>query len=985
MLTFQQIIQSLTHFWEKQGCVIHQGHDLEVGAGTFNPATFLRCLGPEPYRTVYTEPSRRPKDGRYGDNPNRIQLFHQLQVIIKPSPLNIQQLYLDSLRAVGLKLEKHDIRFVHDDWEGPTLGAWGLGWEVWCDGMEITQFTYFQAVGSLPLNPISVEITYGLERLAMYIQNVDNMFDVKWNEELTLRDIIHRNEVEWSTYNFDVATTEMWQRHFDDFEREAKTMIGLHLPIPAYDFVIKASHAFNILDARGVISVTERTGYIGRIRDLARLIAMEYLTSREKLGFPLLKKTLPPHPVFLKPPEEAFDPTKKRDLLLEIGSEELPATFVPIGCTHLERAIRALLDSHELSYERLSVYGTPRRLSIFVKNLSEGIASKSVEKRGPALNAAFDESGKLTPQGAGFLKSAGVGNITLSDVQEGRVKEVKIQNNYIHVHLSQPAKATSKLLSDNLPKIILGLEFPKKMRWADLDISYARPLHWIVALFGKHVIPFQVGNIESGQTSYGHAQLSPKQIVIKEPADYLNALRQAYVMADIEERKESILKQLRTIETEVQGHVLEEQKVLSLVLHLVEWPQLMHATFAANFLKAPPEVLISEMVEHQKYFPLADASGNLKNTFVITADNTPNDLIRRGNQKVLSARLSDGVFLYDQDIKTPLVEFNNKLKIMTFQKELGSMLDKVMRILSVAGALNDALTIADSEKVARAALLCKADLATALVGEFPELQGTVGKYYALAQKEDPEVASAIEEHWMPRREKGELPHTPSGIILSLADKIDNLNSYFKVGLKPTSSSDPYALRRGAFGIIKILIENELLLNLSPFLSDEPLHFLTHRVKSVFEDEGFKKDEIEAVLQGLCFDPYDQYCKVKALHEFRKSGDAFAKLFEVYKRAKGQLDKAEKASFNPLLAKEAAEIALVEALSRLEKPWDAALKERRYADACGHIAALQPHIAHLFDTVKIMADDLELRNNRIALLQKIFALFETLLDFSKIQG
>jgi glycyl-tRNA synthetase len=985
MLTFQQVIQRLTDFWERQGCIVHQGHDLEVGAGTFNPATFLRCLGPEPYSTVFTEPSRRPKDGRYGDNPNRIQLFHQLQVIIKPSPHNIQKLYLDSLKAVGLKVEEHDIRFVHDDWEGPTLGAWGLGWEVWCDGMEITQFTYFQAVGSLPLNPISVELTYGLERLAMFIQNVDTMFDVKWNKTLTLRDIIHRNEVEWSTYNFEAASTAMWQGHFDDFEKEAKQLIAVHLPIPAYDFVIKASHAFNILDARGVISVTERTGYIARIRDLARLIAMEYLDSREKLGFPLLKEKKDSLPTVLKPPQKSFNPKKSRNFLLEIGSEELPATFVPHGCAQLERAMRTLLDSHELKYSSIKTYGTPRRLSVLVEDLVEGTAAKTIERRGPAISAAFDSSGILTPQGSGFLKSTGIGSASLDAIQAGKVKSLEIRDNYLYANISQTGKAASLILAEQLPKLILGLDFPKKMRWADLEISYARPLRWIVALFGAKIIPFSVGNITSNRISYGHSQLCLKKISLKNPEQYLSALRDHYVLADIEERKNAILMQLQQIEKDLDGKVLEQNKVLPQVLHLVEWPQLTHASFDANFLRAPPEVLISEMVEHQKYFPFADTRGTLKNLFIITADNRPNDLIRKGNQKVLSARLSDGVFLYEQDLKVGLAQFNEKLRLMTFQKELGSMLDKVERVIFTAEALNDLLKIADQKKLLRAALLCKADLASALVGEFPELQGTIGKYYARAQNEDADVASAIEEHWMPRGEKAPLPKTSIGIVLSLADKMDNLNSYFKVGLKPTSSSDPYALRRQAFGIIKILIENKLLIDLKEFLTEEPLHFLTSRAKSLFEEEGFKKDEIDASLQGLCINPFDQYCKVQALHEFRKTGDVFSKLFEVYKRAKGQIEKPTTVVFNPSLAIEPAEIALVKQLDLLHKHWKETLVERNYAAAFVHIAALQPYLATLFDTVKILADDPKLRDNRIALLQKIFSYFQELLDFSKIQS
>ncbi len=380
MVTFQELIFRLTKFWEKKGCVIHVGHDLETGAGTFNPATFLRCLGPEPYSTAYVEPSRRPSDSRFGENPNRLQLFHQFQVILKPSPADVQELYLKSLEAIGFKVKEHDIRFVHDDWESPTLGAWGLGWEVWCDGMEVSQFTYFQSIASLPLNPVPAEITYGLERLCMYIQNVDNIFDIQWNETMTLGDISKRSEIEWSSYNFADASTEMWLRHFEDFEKEAKKLIALHLPIPAYDFVIKASHAFNLLDARGVISTTERTGYIGRIRDLARLIASEYVASREKLGFPLTGKLKPSKIKQPKKPSKKFDATKKRDFLLEIGSEELPATFVPIGMRNLERAVKTLLEKEALPFTSITSYGTPRRIALIVEGLAEGTNPQTIPK-----------------------------------------------------------------------------------------------------------------------------------------------------------------------------------------------------------------------------------------------------------------------------------------------------------------------------------------------------------------------------------------------------------------------------------------------------------------------------------------------------------------------------------------------------------------------------------------------------------------------------
>jgi len=286
---FQDIIINLQRFWGRKGCVLLQPYDMEVGAGTFHPATFFRVIGPEPWKTAYVEPSRRPTDGRYGENPNRLQHYYQYQVILKPSPENSQELYLESLKALGLDWQKHDVRFVEDDWESPTLGAWGLGWEVWLDGMEITQFTYFQQVGGIDLNPVSVEITYGLERIAMYLQKVDNVFDLMWSEDIRYGDVHHVSEVEFSRFNFDHADVEMLRRHFTEFEQESIRLNRLGLVLPAYEYCLKCSHVFNLLDARGAISVSERTAYIARVRNLARLSAEAYARQREELGYPLLR------------------------------------------------------------------------------------------------------------------------------------------------------------------------------------------------------------------------------------------------------------------------------------------------------------------------------------------------------------------------------------------------------------------------------------------------------------------------------------------------------------------------------------------------------------------------------------------------------------------------------------------------------------------------------------------------------------------------
>ncbi len=294
MLTFQQLILKLNAFWDRQGCVLLQPYDMEVGAGTFHTATFLRAIGPEPWRAAYVQPSRRPKDGRYGDNPNRLQHYYQYQVVLKPSPLDIQDLYLESLQDLGVDAKQHDIRFVEDDWESPTLGAWGLGWEVWLDGMEVTQFTYFQEVGGLPCKPVLGEITYGLERLAMYLQSKESVFDLVWTEGVSYGDVYHQNEVEQSKYNFELSNVEMLLRHFSEYEAEAKRLIAAQCVLPGYEMVMKASHTFNLLDARGAISVTERQAYIGRVRGLAKTVAQAYYESRERLGFPMAQQAARP-------------------------------------------------------------------------------------------------------------------------------------------------------------------------------------------------------------------------------------------------------------------------------------------------------------------------------------------------------------------------------------------------------------------------------------------------------------------------------------------------------------------------------------------------------------------------------------------------------------------------------------------------------------------------------------------------------------------
>lgn len=1013
MITFQEMLKRLAQFWETQGCVIHQGYDLETGAGTFNPTTFLRALGPEPYRAVYFEPCRRPSDGRYGTNPNRVQHYFQGQVVMKPSPPDILELCLASLEAIGFDLKEHDMRFVHDDWESPTLGAWGLGWEVWMDGMEVIQFTYFQSLGGVALKPVTAEITYGLERLALYLQKVDSIFDLQYNDELTYGDIYFNNEVQWSHYNFEKADSDMWFRHFADYEKEAKRMIEAKLPLPAYDFVAKASHAFNLLDARGVISVTERTGYIGRIRELARQIAESYVESREVLKHPLMKrfaKTLELEVPEVAPIDKELlvaTPDQVEDFLLEIGSEELPATFVSIGIENLAKAFSQLLEKEKISYKSLRADGTPRRLMVYVEGMALAKPAQITERKGPLLAQSFDSSGAVTATGEGFFKSLGKPAVSLDMLRSQQIEGIEIRElkgvEYLFARTVQPGMPTAKILASSLPSLILNLDFPKKMRWGNLNIAYARPLRWIVALLGRNTVPFVVGVLHSDRISWGHRQLASSSFSIGSPKDYDSLLLEHKVMVSTKERENVISSALKEVERSLNANIVSREKVLNAVVNLVEWPEVTTATFDEAFLKVPKEVLISEMVEHQKYFPVANLDGSLKNVFVITANTTPTEAIKAGNQKVLSARLSDGAFLYEQGVNAPLETLNEKLKHVTFQKDLGSVFEKVQRIEKHSAMLQKALQMSSLEKVLRAAYLCKADLASEMVYEFPDLQGVIGRCYALAQGEDFDIAAAIEEQWMPKGEKAQLPQTQTGTILSLADKLDNIVGCFAVGLKPSSSSDPYALRRQVLGVVKMLIAAKKRMPLRKTFSlafdnfperfhkdkeatlDEIESFVANRVKTVFLEYGFKKDEIEAALSSGCSDIYDAFCKVQALHVFREKNQQFTPLYEVYKRAKGQLSAKETVAFSQNLLRETAEKELDAVLSKTEKNFSDAIDSHRYDRAYELVAELQVPLASLFEQVKILDDDPNIQANRLALLKRIFSRFDSLLDFSKIQN
>ncbi len=982
MKTFQDIITTLQAFWTSKQCILQQGYDLESGAGTFNPETFLRCLGPEPFRLCNVEICRRPTDGRYGKNPNRLQKFHQFQVILKPSPPDFQKLYLESLEEIGFNLKNHDIRFVHDDWESPTQGAWGLGWEVWCDGMEITQFTYFQSIGGLDVKPVAGELAYGLERIAMFLQNKSNVYDVAFNDELTYGDVFLQSEVESCHYNFETANTEMLQRHFQEYESEAKKQLGLGFPTIAYDFAVRASHTFNLLDARSAISTTARVNLMHRIKDLCCQSAELYVSHRKAMGFPLLKESLQKEAFKPKAPQfNRIKPSTIDDLLIEIGSEEIPSAFLPAALSNFEKAIRTLFEEKELLFESIELFGTPRRIAIILKGTAGGTLDQMIERKGPGVDIAFDENGKLTKQGLGFFSSIDLQEASRSAVEAGEIEHLQIkEGKYLFAMVKKKGTATIDIIREALPQIIANLSFPKKMRWGTGSETYARPIQWITLLYGRVPIEIKYGDIVSSNITYGHSQIDPRPIKIRHPRQYRKKLKNRWVIANIAERKNHLNKQLDKICEKLEVQIPEREKVLNEVLFLSEYPFIGSSTFESRFLDLPPELLISEMIDHQRYFPLKDQEGNLLPQFLVAVDKKPTEQILRNNSAVLTARLSDGLFLYEQDLLTPLESFNEKLKNVVFHKDLGSIFDKSVRVKKMAEKL---ATILGKAPPLQAAELCKADLASAVVYEFPDLQGIMGKYYALKAGRSEDVATAICEHWWPLTEGSSIPTTESGSILALADKLDNLQSYMKVGIKPSSSKDPYALRRSAIGIIRILIENRYSLDLEKVTTEEVIQYILQRIKNVLNDFGFSKEVVAAVLSCDLKNPFDIYCRAEALHTFRKSGDDFDLLFQVYKRARGQIENETEKSFDLNLLTEVDEKKLARCLEEIKPILDDGIPRKDYISAFNSLNRLSQPLSNFFENVRVLSDDKKLRDNRIALLQQVFHLTSRLVDFTKL--
>jgi len=1002
--SMQEVIRRLHEYWAARGCTIWHPYSEKVGAGTMNPATVLRVLGPEPWNVAYVEPSFRADDGRYAENPNRFQMHNQYQVILKPDPGNPQELYLGSLEAIGLDRNRHDIRFVEDNWESPALGAWGLGWEVWLDGQEITQFTYFQQAGSLPLDPVSVEITYGIDRIVMYLQRKTEAWSIDVDGQHTFADLYRAAEIEHCVYNYELADVERLKTLFDIYQAEATACIERGLAIPAYDYVLRQSHTFNLLDARGAVGVTERAKLFANMRRQAHEISKLYMEQRQEEEYPWLNGDQRLETGDQRPetgdavsPSHQSPVSSHQSFLLEIGSEELPADDVPLGIAQIEEKLTALLAENKLEYAELRVTGTPRRLVAHITELAPRQADEVVEKRGPSADRAYDEDGNPTRAAQGFARGQGVD-----------VDDLEIRDKYVYAVQRVEGKPTSEVLPELCVALLDGLRWNKAMRWNESGASYPRPLRWIVALYGEQVVPFTWANVPSGRDSRKprFRELDANSFgtfPVQSSDAYFEAVAAQGVLLSRDERREQIADLVQESAASVGGQTPADEALLDEVTDLVEAPQAVLGAFDQVYLDLPAPVLIGVMKKHQRYFPVLNPAGEMMPHFVTIANSdglAHPEVVRRGNEGVIRARYADAAFFYRQDTAKPLEAFTPDLATLTFHERLGSMLDKVGRLQQLAPQIGEMLhaSVEESTTIARAAALSKSDLVTSMVVEMTSLQGIMGEIYARQSGEPPAVAAAIREHYLPRAAGDVNPETAPGLALSLADKLDSLVGLFAVGAIPTGSADPFGLRRAALGVVHNLLATETDFDLSAALlraaalqpvevtdaaRAETQDFVVRRLQGVLLDAGYAHDVVEAVLAARGHNPYAAQRACAALG-ILVDQPWWEEAFTAYARcARITRGVDEPLALNPAAYSEPVE-------QHLHDAYEGAANQMNATDEPAHVLGdvlhtLQAPINAFFESVLVNAEDEMVRKARLALVQRIAALPAAVADLSQLQG
>lgn len=684
----------------------------------------------------------------------------------------------------------------------------------------------------------------------------------------------------------------------------------------------------------------------------------------------------------------------KNYLLFEIGVEELPARYVNSAMDQLKTNIVKSFNENRITFDEVNVYSTPRRLTVIVNNICEKQSDLEEEVKGPAKRIAVDAEGNYTKPLLGFMKSKGIKEEDLYFKQVGKEE-------YAFGKIKQDGQLTSEVLKSILPEAIKSMTFPKAMRWGGKNMRFIRPIRWMVCILNDSVLDIELEGIVSSNTTKGHRFLGESEFEVNTLTEYLTKLEENFVILNQDERKELIKKQCDDVAKSLGGEIEFDEELLEEVTHLVEYPTAFYGEFDEDYAKLPKEVVITPMKQHQRYFPVLKDGKLLPNFIAVrNGDSHRIDNVKKGNEKVLEARLADALFFYKEDTKKSLESYIEKLKTVVFQAKLGTVYDKSLRIEKLANDILEKLNETDiKEDTLRAAKLCKADLVTGMVFEFTELQGVMGREYAKVSDENENLAEAIFEHYLPRFAGDILPATKSGIVLSIADKLDSIAGFFAIGIQPTGSQDPYALRRQALGIINILMDNNLDISLRELVSltldnysfiefdkDEVLNqimeFFKDRIKNLFRDLGIRYDVIDAILSSNIDDIADMYARAKALNSWIDKGE-LVEMLTAFNRVATLAEKAETNEVNINLMREEAEFNLYQQFQEISSNVEHLLANKEYTKALDAFASLRPAIDNMFDSVMIMDKDEAIKNNRLAILKQIYDIMLNICDLSKI--
>ena len=681
-------------------------------------------------------------------------------------------------------------------------------------------------------------------------------------------------------------------------------------------------------------------------------------------------------------------------LLLEIGVEELPSRFGQTTLDQIENNLSKLLKEERINFDNIEKYATPRRLTFVIKNLAQKASDLEEEVKGPAKKIAVDEEGNFTKPALGFIKSKGLNPENVYFKEVGKAE-------YLYGTIKQEGKVTAEVLKNIVPEAIKNVTFPKAMRWGGKNMRFARPIRWIVALLNDEVIEIDLEGIKASNITKGHRFLGEREFEVNSVEDYFEKLGKNFVIIDQNKRKEMIKEQAMEVAKSLGGEVELDEDLLDEINFLVEYPTAFYGEFDAEYVKLPKEVVTTPMKEHQRYFPVLK-DGKLLPNFIAVRNGDSNriDLVKSGNEKVLKARLADALFFYNEDTKKPLESFVEKLKTVVFQAKLGTVYDKTLRIEKLSKVILEELNMTEStDDTMRAAKLCKADLVTNMVFEFTELQGIMGRDYAKASGENEEVCEGIFEHYLPRFAGDILPKTNAGIALSIADKLDSIAGFFAIRIKPSGSQDPYALRRQALGILSILLDRKLSVNLNNLINaaldnysnidfnkeevaSQIIEFFVERVKNLFKDLGIRYDIIDAVLNNNLNDISDIHTRALELNRWLQK-DELVEMLTAFNRVSTLAEKATTDIVKEELLKEDAEIKLYNSFKEIKANVESLLLDKKYNEALDAFATLRPLVDNLFENVMIMDKDESIKDNRLGLLKQIYSTMLTICDLSKI--